>query len=570
MTWNIVLAIALVTGDAATEDTSTIAALDAAVNAPELAPNAELSFLVQKWERGADLYQQMVDANPTIGFNWWRLASCRLETGQYAEAIAAFSKSEELGGFQWGPPRMVYHGESAWGLAAAHARLGHKEEAIRWTRTALSEGLRDIRRFHGKHFSTLMEDPEYRKLVWAVDVKNLSRDEGFQHDLRFLMHEAKRIHFAPFRATPEAALDARASALEAEILSLSDEQIFVRMRRLVRGFGDGHTTLRSGRQAQLPLTFFQFPEGLYVDRALAPHADLLGAKLLRIGDKSADEALALTEEITSRDNSMTVRSNAPLLLSMMIVLRGLEIVTGNGPVALEIEDVHGKTRRVELDVLEKPTKGMAWVNAVPGCDKPVPRSLASREKMYWFEDLPDERAVYCQINGIGNMQESFADFCERLFAAVERPEIDSLIVDLRFNGGGDTFQNVPLIEGIIRSDKLRQPGRLFVVIGRATFSAAQNTTSELERRTKAILVGEPTGSRPNFIGESLNIPLPYCGWNLSVSDLWWQHSMSMDYRIWTPPHLYAPPTAKAFREHKDPSLELIARYRARAVEAAKK
>jgi len=36
---------------------------------------------------------------------------------------------------------------------------------------------------------------------------------------------------------------------------------------------------------------------------------------------------------------------------------------------------------------------------------------------------------------------------------------------------------------IIRSDKLQQPGKLFVIIGRHTFSAAQNTTSELERRT---------------------------------------------------------------------------------------
>ena len=52
-----------------------------------------------------------------------------------------------------------------------------------------------------------------------------------------------------------------------------------------------------------------------------------------------------------------------------------------------------------------------------------------------------------------------------------------------------------------------------MIIGRDTFSAAQNTISELERRTKAILVGEPTGSSPNFIGESLAIPLPYSGWD---------------------------------------------------------
>ena len=36
-----------------------------------------------------------------------------------------------------------------------------------------------------------------------------------------------------------------------------------------------------------------------------------------------------------------------------------------------------------------------------------------------------------------------------------QPQVETLIIDMRYNGGGDTFTNVPLIEGIIRSDKLR-------------------------------------------------------------------------------------------------------------------
>ncbi len=171
--------------------------------------------------------------------------------------------------------------------------------------------------------------------------------------------------------------------------------------------------------------------------------------------------------------------------------------------------------------------------------------------------------VYCQINGIGNdASESFEKFCGRLFEAVEQPEIDGLVLDLRHNGGGNTFVNVPLLEGIIRCGKLQQPGKLFLIIGRRTFSAAQNTTSDLERRTKAILVGEPTGSNPNFIGESVGIALPCSGWVISLSDLWWQHSMAMDYRVWTHSELYAPPTAELFRQHRDPAMEAIQAYRA--------
>jgi tetratricopeptide (TPR) repeat protein len=566
---NILFAILLVAAEAPQGNSPAGATIEAVVKVPQLAQQADTSYLVQRWDRAADQYAQLVEANPTNGYFWFRLGMSRLETGKYDDAAAAFGKAEELGGFQWNPPRMVFRGESAWGLAAAHARAGRKDEAIRWTRKALSQGLRDIRRFHGKHFASLMDDPEFRTLVWATDVKGLSRDEGFRYDLRFLMHEAKRIHYAPFRETSEAELDSLAQSLDSDIPNLTDDQLLVRTMGLVRRLGDGHTQIgRPGKRLRLPLRLFQFPEGLYITGGLPQQADLVGAKILMIGERSADEALKLTGEIASRDNPMTVRSFAPALLGSPAILRGLGLVSTEGPVAFEIEDALGKKRRVELAPVNVERSENRWVYRVAGNDKPLPLSLRSRNKTYWFEFLSDQRAIYCQLNGIGtDDQKTLSDFCKELFAAVAQPEVEALIIDVRYNGGGNTFMNPPLIEGIVRSDKLQKSGSLFLIIGRATFSAAQNTVSELERRTKAILVGEPTGSRPNFIGESLAIPLPHSGWVLSLSDLWWQNSMAMDYRTWTPPHLHAPPTAAAFRAHADPAMDVIAAYRALAVKA---
>ena len=570
MTSNLLLALVLLAADGAPENPA-LSGLEAAIRVPELTKQADTSFLVRLWDRALTQYAELTAANPTNGYAWWRLGTCQLETGKYDDAIASFTKSQELGGFQWNPPRMIYRGESAWGIAAAHARAGRKEEAIRWTRTAIDQGLRDIHRFHGGHFASLLDDPEYRKLVWATDVKGLSREEGFRHDLQFFLHEAKRIHYAPFRLTSEAELDALAERLSADIPQLSDDQIFVRMMAIVARLGDGHSQIgRGGKRARLPVHFFRFPEGLYISAALPAQADLVGAKVIKIGDRPADEAWKLMAEITSRDNPMTVLSFVPMLLGSPAILRGLGIASGDGPVPLEIEDTAGQTRRVELAALEIERNEKSWVSAVAGCDKPLPLSLRSRSKTYSFELLSDQRLLYCQLNGIGiDKEKTLTDFCKNLFAAAERPEVEALVIDIRYNGGGDTFTNPPLITGILRSDKLNRPGNLFVIIGRHTFSAAQNTTSELERRTQAILVGEPTGSSPNFIGESLHIPLPYSGWGFSASDLWWQHSMAMDYRTWTPPHLYAPPTAAAYRAHVDPSMEAIAAYRARAAKAKK-
>jgi Peptidase family S41 len=560
MTASLLLAVLLAGGEAGAP---TPPKLDAVVRMPELASKADMSYLIRNWERAVDQYAELVDSNPTVGFYWFQLATCCLETGKYERAIAAFTKAEELGGFQWNPPRMVYRGEAAWGLAAAHARAGHRDEAVHWTRVSLGQGLRDIRRFQSKHFEPVSADPEFRRLIWASDGKPASRDEGRLQDLRFLLHEMKRIHYAPYRATSEADLDALAHSLEAELSQLSDEQLFVRMMRIVRALGDGHSALRAtGTPARLPIQLFEFPEGIYITAALPAQADLVGAKILKIGNRPIDEALKLTTDITSRDNPMTVRLIAPALLASPRIMRGLGIVDGDGPVPLEIEDASGKTRHIELAAQDLKRGENSWVHAVAGREEPVPIHLRHRDKIYWYEFLPDERLVYCQLNGIGtDMQQSLPEFCKKLFAEVARPEVEGLVIDMRHNGGGNTFTNPPLIEGIIRSDKLQEKGRLFVIIGRMTFSAAQNTVSELERRTKAVLVGEPTGSRPNFIGESIAIVLPNSGWVASISDLWWQHSMAMDYRIWTPPSLYAPPTAASFRAHADPAMDAIVGFR---------
>ncbi len=558
MSGAVLLAIALVAADPAP-------ASDGFVDIPALVDEAERSYLVQRWDRAIGSFRKATAANPTIGYLWWRLGTCQLMAGEYENAIASFTKAHELGVYQWRPLKMAHHGEIAWGIAAAHARLGQRDEALKWTRVSLNEGLRDIRKFQEKHFEKLLDDDEFRQVVWAdnEDLK-LDREQGYRHDLRFLLHEAKRIHYDPFRITPEEEFESLARKLEADIPRLTDDEILVRFKQIVRRLGDGHTHVRLKDDAAfVGVRFFQFPEGLVIESAAPEHADLVGAKVLRIGKHSAGEALALARDITSRDNEQNIKTVAPRLLQAQVLLSGLGIHQGNDPLPLEIEDASGAKRSVELPFLTKPVPNKDYVFQVPGCDRPVPRYQQAREKIYWFETLPDERLVYCQINGIGNdASESFEKFCGRLFEAVEQPDVDALVLDLRHNGGGNTFVNVPLLEGIIRCDKLQEPGKLFLIIGRRTFSAAQNTTSDLERRTKAILVGEPTGSNPNFIGESIAIPLPHSGWVVSLSDLWWQHSMAMDYRVWTHPELYAPPTADHLRQHRDPAMEAIQAYRA--------
>ena len=111
--------------------------------------------------------------------------------------------------------------------------------------------------------------------------------------------------------------------------------------------------------------------------------------------------------------------------------------------------------------------------------------------------------------------------------------------------------------GLIGSEKVNRHGHLFVITGRRTFSAAMNGAADIEANTEAIFVGEPTGSKPNFVGETTIFPLPCSGLKVSISSLYWQRSHAFDDRTWIAPDLRAEMSSEDYRTNRDPSMEAI-------------
>lgn len=135
--------------------------------------------------------------------------------------------------------------------------------------------------------------------------------------------------------------------------------------------------------------------------------------------------------------------------------------------------------------------------------------------------------------------ETLAAFVARMMPVVEKSE--ALVIDIRNNPGGNGAFNRALVHALIRSRRLREPGRLFVLTGRRTFSAAGFLAIDLELNTNAIFIGEPTGARPNGYGDSRKLTLPSSGLTVRVSTLYWQPSDPRDMREAIAPDIAAPP-----------------------------
>jgi tetratricopeptide (TPR) repeat protein len=515
----------------------------------------------KKWPEAAAAWQKVVDANPHLGRAWRELGTALLNAKEYRRAIPAFEKALELGS--------GYRADAAYAIACCHAQLGEKEQALAWLQKALDQGLRRIDRIaEDPVLVALHDDERFKKIAGVVDVGKLSRDEGWRFDLDLLVREATRTHYAPFARTPRAVFDAEVRKLREDIPRLTDNQIAVGFMKLLRLLGDGHTGIYRpergpGAGGWVPVQFYLFAEGLHVTGADAPHADLVGARVLRIGSHTPEEVLRELDAVVPQDNRMGLLWLGPLVfMRRPEVLNGLGLIPDDSCLPLTVRDLAGKEREVRLPA-DSADRGTAWFAPPKDAPAPVPLYLKKPGTPYWFEYLSAEKLVYCQYNSVmeEGQEETIEKFFKRLFRFIDQNEVDRLVLDLRWNGGGNNFLNQPLIHGLIRCDKVNRPGKLFVIVGRNTFSAAMCCVGAIDRNTRAVFVGEPTGSSPNFVGESaVQIKLPYSKLRASVSDLYWQNTVAMDYRTWVAPQIYAPPTFAAYRANRDPALEAILAY----------
>ena len=85
------------------------------------------------------------------------------------------------------------------------------------------------------------------------------------------------------------------------------------------------------------------------------------------------------------------------------------------------------------------------------------------------------------------------------------------MLDLRNNGGGEAGGYRDLLR-FLAGPEINRPGRLFVLIGRLTFSAGTSLAVLLERRaTNATFIGEDSGGAPNFWADPEAVTLPNSG-----------------------------------------------------------
>jgi len=387
----------------------------------------------------------------------------------------------------------------------------------------------------------------------------------WQADVRFLGDELPRRHKNAYHRMKREDFEAAVKRLSDAAPAMTDDEIVVGLMKLVAMVHDGHTSLiprQFIRSGIYPIQLYRFGDGTYVQKAAPAYADLVGAKVLRIGGVSIDEAMAAVTPVVAADNEMGVLELGPMMLSVPEIFSGLKITSDKQKLDIVISK-DGKERvvsvRPEGTVENLITPPADWIDAAGKTTLPL--YMTHQGDWFWFEYLKDKQIVYVNQDAVQNKPDlTLGDFYKRVFDFIEANAVDKLVIDLRNNGGGNNTLNAPIIINLIRS-KIDKRGHLFVITGRQTFSAAQNFVNQIEKWTEPIFIGEPTSDHVNMYGDNRPFTLPNSGLLVRASTLWWQDLDPRDDRKWTAPEIAADLSFEDYRTGRDPMLQAVLDYK---------
>ncbi len=380
----------------------------------------------------------------------------------------------------------------------------------------------------------------------------------WMEDLDFLDNTIRNKHLDPFENISEEAFKEEVDQLRQRITDFSDSEIICEMARIVGLIGWGHSRLtlpvntdhlafyqgHSRNEVEwniqpfraLPLRFFLFEDGLLIQSTTKEYTSLIGYAITEIGNVPIANVLEKIRPYMSIENESAFKLNAPLRLGIFELLDLLGLTYHHEYVKLALSK-NGQTKQIHIKPLSF-SDNPKWYDhyALNDVKKPLwlsgtragmwdivdSKNFWVKDNQYfWFTYLADSEILYIKINQIYDaVNEPIAGFMNRAVDTAHHYDAQKIVIDLRHNMGGSNDVNRSVLLALLRWSKSKDYGKVFVIMGRHTYSAAMMLAVRLEEFVQVVFVGEDTGGKPEHIGDSRKFQLPNSKLTLRVSTIW--------------------------------------------------
>jgi hypothetical protein len=463
----------------------------------------------KKWQESITILENLTKDYENDPDLFYLLGLSYYQIEQYQNAITALKKTLDLGGtiLRGIPTGSAPSNDIMIKIAKAYAKDDDKNNAILWLRKGFASRYDEKPFLKGSSaFKKFNGDENFLALFGDNNQTNIIREETWTNDISYLEKRISELHYSPYHSISKTELSKEILNLKTNITSLSDEQIIVELMKIVGSLGNGHnliipTSSNKGALKKLPVQFYQFTDGLFIVDAEKGFEQWIGYKVELIENTPIEVALQKTNAVNARDNDMQILWLGPYYLGLPDVLKGLGIIKNSNQVILTLRDLKGKSQKVTMNPVVWNFSDFPKMPKLKGNEQPI--FLSKTEDPYWYKLIPKNNSIYVQFNVVTQKKtQSLEDFNIELRSQISKNNTQNLILDLRHNHGGNGSMLPPMLKTIINFEVMNPDGNVFVLMGRETFSAAQNLLTDIAKYTNPIMVGEPSGSKPNHIGEA--------------------------------------------------------------------
>ncbi len=371
---------------------------------------------------------------------------------------------------------------------------------------------------------------------------------------------------------------------------LNDQEYLLRLAEVAAQADNGHDSIGIGNSplrpaVRVPVKMLWFEDRLFISRVAPANADLAGAEVLRLGRWTPMQLAAHLRSYQGgkedyRRHSLTWLVHNPAML----------VAIGATPSAdktrIEARRADGSILTRDLQTLtakETPAspfptgwwspalstdeRAKAW--QVPKISAPWPLYLQEPQRFFRMVEIPELGSLYVQFRAnFDQGDEKIAPFVEKVEQRLAGNPPRNLILDLRFDTGGDNTRNRDLMRAIAQ----KVSGRIFVLASSYTFSAGIATEAAMihDGRSKVTVIGEEPGDRTHWWSEQEELCLPFSKvcvnrqlghWDLVHGCARTSHCYSdqFDLRIDSlVPEVRAPITAADWLGGRDPGMAAVA------------
>lgn len=351
--------------------------------------------------------------------------------------------------------------------------------------------------------------------------------EEREQDLRFLKKFLK--YDRSYSESEKEEFYAHVESLETRTSELTDAELFLGVARAAAIADNGHTNISTGplyrKFNHANVKFYWFTDGLYIVRAHNSLRNLVGSRVVAVDGRSTED---VASELSAYFGGVPGwrRLYATYFMESPEIMHAAGLAASADALALTIVDRSGAegeivlqgvsrdpdadlpTRRpwMTLKPIALPDEDDDWTKTLSVTGANAPLYLRDTKDNFFWTEL--RGGVYVRPQLLLQREGSpLLEQYQEVLRVADAEKFDFMAVDLRWSPGGDYTKVVEFSKAA--PGAIKDEGRLYIIVGPQTFSAAVVKAAFLKYYggEKAVIIGAPMGDGEQFWAE--RGPLPF-------------------------------------------------------------